>query len=138
MFSKVVVILLSLLIFGCCDTSKNSAPYGFTIKKNGVGTIGSDKSKVSILFSDNKTSKQFFNLIKEFDGKDSLIFISILPPADKSMIKYLVVNDLSKRTDTLSLFYSISDCSISFESSLLNGKKGKVTTLNYGTIFDLD
>ena len=127
-----------MTVFGCCDASKNSAPYGFTIKRNGVGTIGSDKSKINVLFLENKTSKQYFNLIKDFDGKDSLVFISILPPSDKSIVKYLIVNDLSKRTDTLSLFYSISDCSISFESSLLNGKEGKETTLNYGTIFDLE
>jgi hypothetical protein len=132
------MLFLYLLALGCCEASHDSAPYGFTIKKDGKTIFGGDKSKINISFLEDKTSKPYFNLIKDYDGKDSVVFVSILPPSDKSMVKYLIVNDLAKRKDTLSLFYSVSKCSVTFESSLLNGKKGTVTTINYAVIFDVD
>lgn len=138
MIRVILSFVLMTLAFGCCETSHDSAPYGFTIKKDGKAIFGSDKSNVNISFLDDKTSKPYFNLIKDYDGKDSVVFVSILPPSDKSMVKYLIVNDFAKRKDTLTLFYSVSKCSITFESSLLNGKKGNVTTLNYAVIFDVD
>lgn len=138
MIKTTSILMLIMLVSGCCDTNKDSAPYGFTIKKDGKAIFGNDKSKINISFLEDKTSKPYFNLIKDYDGKDSIVFVSILPPSDKSMVKYLIVNDFAKRKDTLSLFYSVSKCSVTFESSLLNGKKGTVTTLNYAVIFEVD
>lgn len=139
MFTRKIALFFILSLGGCCENPQDLPDFGLAIQKNGLNTLGKDKEKINVFLIDDTKSKQSFNLLTlNEDTKDSIVSLSINPPLNKSLVKYLIVNNILKRTDTLSLSYSVSKCSITLEEALLNGKKGKMSEYGGVTIFEIN
>ncbi len=114
-----IYLFTILLVSACCDSSTPQAPYGFRMVKNGKSLVAKDKEKAQILLFDDKSKVSFQS--QSISPKDTLLNYAFNPNATK----YLIVNILLNRTDTLTFPKGFSGCYLVQDGATLNGKEGK-------------